>query len=119
MKKDRFVAALLALFLGGFGIHKFYLGYNAAGLFYFLFSWTLIPTVLSFFDFLGLVITPDAIFDRRHNLGYLPTSSAGLESQHRVQDITAAIGDLKRLYEDGAITVGEYEEKRQKLLNKL
>lgn len=31
-QKNRIVAALLAFFLGGFGFHKFYLGYNGAGL---------------------------------------------------------------------------------------
>jgi TM2 domain-containing membrane protein YozV len=30
-EKNRFIAALLALFLGWFGIHKFYLGKNRAG----------------------------------------------------------------------------------------
>ncbi|AXC50890.1 TM2 domain-containing protein [Paracoccus suum] len=30
--KNRLVAGLLALFLGAFGFHKFYLGYNTAGL---------------------------------------------------------------------------------------
>jgi TM2 domain-containing membrane protein YozV/cold shock CspA family protein len=29
--KNKWIAALLALFLGGFGIHKFYLGRNTAG----------------------------------------------------------------------------------------
>lgn len=29
--KSRLVAALLALFLGGFGIHRFYLGYTSIG----------------------------------------------------------------------------------------
>ena len=29
--KDRIVAGLLAILLGGFGIHKFYLGYNSVG----------------------------------------------------------------------------------------
>ncbi|MBB6254514.1 TM2 domain-containing protein [Nitrospirillum iridis] len=32
MEKNKLVACLLAFFLGTFGIHKFYLGYNAAGL---------------------------------------------------------------------------------------
>lgn len=30
--KNRIIAGLLALFLGCFGIHKFYLGYNSAGI---------------------------------------------------------------------------------------
>lgn len=29
--KDKLVAGLLAIFIGGLGIHKFYLGYNTAG----------------------------------------------------------------------------------------
>lgn len=29
--KDKLVAGLLAIFVGGLGIHKFYLGYNTAG----------------------------------------------------------------------------------------
>ncbi|MEZ4462632.1 MAG: TM2 domain-containing protein [bacterium] len=35
--KDKTTAFLLAWFLGGFGIHKFYLGENGAGLLYLLF----------------------------------------------------------------------------------
>ena len=31
-EKNKFVAGLLALFLGSFGVHKFYLGFNRAGL---------------------------------------------------------------------------------------
>lgn len=30
--KDRIAAGLLGIFLGGLGIHKFYLGYNKEGL---------------------------------------------------------------------------------------
>ncbi len=38
MVKDRTVAVVLAFFLGGFGVHKFYLGNNLAGVLYLLFS---------------------------------------------------------------------------------
>ena len=31
-EKDKIAAGLLALFLGAFGIHKFYLGYSKAGI---------------------------------------------------------------------------------------
>jgi TM2 domain-containing membrane protein YozV/cold shock CspA family protein len=31
-EKNKWVAAILAFFLGGFGVHKFYLGKNTAGL---------------------------------------------------------------------------------------
>ena len=49
--KNRFVAGLLAFFLGTFGIHKFYLGFNKAGLIMLagtMLGWILlfIPTML-------------------------------------------------------------------------
>ena len=37
-EKSKVVAGLLAIFLGGFGIHKFYLGYNKAGIVMLLFT---------------------------------------------------------------------------------
>ena len=45
--KDRRTAALLALLLGGFGIHEFYLGNTRAGIFMLLFSWTGIPSAIA------------------------------------------------------------------------
>ncbi len=32
MESKRIAAGILALFLGGFGVHKFYLGYTKAGI---------------------------------------------------------------------------------------
>ena len=43
--KDKVLAGLLALFLGGIGIHKFYLGENKNGLLYLIFCWTYIPAI--------------------------------------------------------------------------
>jgi TM2 domain-containing membrane protein YozV len=48
--KEEVVGVLLALFLGGFGVHKFYLRQNVAGAFYLIFSWTGIPSILGFFE---------------------------------------------------------------------
>jgi TM2 domain-containing membrane protein YozV len=48
--KDEIVGLLLALFLGNFGVHKFYLRRNTAGVFYLLFFWTGIPAILGFID---------------------------------------------------------------------
>jgi TM2 domain-containing membrane protein YozV/ribosomal protein L40E len=41
--RNRIVAALLAIFFGGIGLHKFYLGRIGAGILYLLFCWTMIP----------------------------------------------------------------------------
>jgi TM2 domain-containing membrane protein YozV len=48
--KEEVVGVLLALFLGSFGIHKFYLRQNVAGVFYLIFSWTGIPAILGFIE---------------------------------------------------------------------
>ncbi|SKB13510.1 conserved exported hypothetical protein [Planktothrix sp. PCC 11201] len=114
--KNKFLAALLAFFLGAFGIHKFYLGENFGGILYFLFSWTFIPAILAFFDFLGLLLMSDQAFDGKFNPG---VNTAVLNGSHSRQDVTTAIAQLKKLYDQDAITAEEYEEKRRKLLNEL
>ena len=40
--KSKVAAALLAFFLGGFGIHKFYLGYVGAGIIHIILTFTII-----------------------------------------------------------------------------
>ena len=48
--KDRVAAAALALVLGGFGVHKFYLGRVGQGLVYLVFFWTYIPTLVAWVE---------------------------------------------------------------------
>lgn len=49
---DKIVYCLLAFFLGGIGIHKFYAEKWVAGILYILFCWTCIPAVISFVEFI-------------------------------------------------------------------
>jgi len=46
-QKDEVVGVLLALFLGTFGAHHFYLRKNGLGILYIIFCWTGIPTIIS------------------------------------------------------------------------
>ena len=48
--KEEIVGLLLAFFLGGFGVHKFYLRRNTAGVWYLLFFWTGFPAILGLID---------------------------------------------------------------------
>jgi TM2 domain-containing membrane protein YozV len=48
--KDEVIGFLLALFLGDFGIHQFYLRRNTAGILYLIFFWTGIPAILGFIE---------------------------------------------------------------------
>lgn len=70
--KDKTTAALLAFFLGPFGIHKFYLGNTAAGVLYLAFCWTFIPTLLTVVDFLVLALMDNEEFNRRYNRALMP-----------------------------------------------
>jgi TM2 domain-containing membrane protein YozV len=47
--KNRTVAIVLALFLGGVGAHKFYLEKPGEGFLFILFCWTFIPAILGLF----------------------------------------------------------------------
>jgi TM2 domain-containing membrane protein YozV len=49
-RKDEVVGVLLAVFLGGLGIHHFYLRRNGLGVLYLLFSWTGIPFILGLIE---------------------------------------------------------------------
>lgn len=64
--KNRVMAALLALFLGGFGVHHFYLGRPIQGVLYLLFCWTLIPALVAFIEALVLLCTSDDAFHRQY-----------------------------------------------------
>jgi len=67
--KSRGAAAVMALFLGTFGLHKFYLGRPGAGLAYLFFSWSGIPTLLSLFDTVHLALMSEQEFHLRYSRG--------------------------------------------------
>jgi TM2 domain-containing membrane protein YozV len=48
--RNRIAAALFAIFLGGFGVHKFYLGRVGQGILYLIFCWTFIPSFIGFIE---------------------------------------------------------------------
>ena len=64
--KNKVVAGLFALFLGGIGIHKFYLGRIGMGIIYLLFSWTLIPLIIAFFEGIILIAMSDDRFEAKY-----------------------------------------------------
>lgn len=66
--KSKSTTALLAFFLGGLGIHRFYLGQNIMGLFYLIFCWTFIPALIAFFDFFIFIFMSENRFNSKYNL---------------------------------------------------
>lgn len=65
-EKSRVAAALLALLLGGFGIHKFYLARPFQGILYLLFCWTFIPAIIGFIEGIAYLCMSDIGFARRY-----------------------------------------------------
>jgi len=49
-RRDEVIGVLLAIFLGNFGIHQFYIRRNGLGILYLCFFWTGISAILGFID---------------------------------------------------------------------
>ena len=68
--RNRVVAALLAFFLGIFGIHRFYLGQNGSGLLMLIVSATVVGLIVTgiwaFIDTIRYLVMSDAEFDQRY-----------------------------------------------------
>lgn len=103
--KSKTTAGLLALFLGGIGIHKFYLEENKQGVLYLIFIWTGIPSILAFFNAVYYFTMSNQDFDKLYN---------------RNQNINRSnLNDLKKLAnlkDKGVITEKEFSLKKKSTL---
>ncbi len=64
-QKSKGVATILALLLGGLGIHKFYLDKQFQGLLYLVFCWTFIPAIIALIEALDLMFMSQTTFEDR------------------------------------------------------
>jgi TM2 domain-containing membrane protein YozV len=62
--KSRSMAVLLAMLLGGIGIHWFYVNQPGWGVLYLLFCWTFIPAVVGFVEGLYFLNMSEAEFQK-------------------------------------------------------
>ena len=69
--KDKNVAAILALLLGYFGVHRFYLGQIGLGLLYFI---PVVGVILSIIDFIAFLSMDQDVFDIKYNKRYMETT---------------------------------------------
>ncbi len=81
--KNKLIAGLLGIFLGGLGVHKFYLGYNKPGIIMaamtiggFLTSWLIIgllplmaASLIGFIEGIIYIVTSDEDFERKYVQG--------------------------------------------------
>jgi len=64
--KNRTTAGILAILLGGLGVHRFYLGQIGLGILYLVFCWTFIPSIIALVD--GIIFLTKS--DDEFNLKY-------------------------------------------------
>lgn len=74
-RKEKATAGVLAFFLGGLGVHRFYLG-QWWGIFYLLFWGTLIPSIVSLIEAFVFWLTPNERWNQKY--GQVPARGAGM-----------------------------------------
>jgi TM2 domain-containing membrane protein YozV len=71
--KSRIAAGVLALLVGGLGIHKFYLGNIGLGIVYLLFCWTFIPAIIAFIEGIIYLVQDDKTFSQKQGVTVNPS----------------------------------------------
>lgn len=66
--KNKLTAGLLGIFLGGLGIHKFYMGKIGMGILYLCFCWTYIPAIVGFIEGITYLCSNDENFQLKHHV---------------------------------------------------
>ena len=105
--KNKTTAAILAFFLGGIGIHRFYLGQGGLGILYFIFCWTFVPMVISFIDFIIFLTMDEKAFNDKYNNGKIGTTGVNTSDE---------LERLHGLMVKGVITENEFQVRKAKLL---
>jgi len=67
-RKDKVAAGVLAILLGGLGIHKFYLGQIGLGIVYLIFCWTGIPTIIGIVEGVIYLTKTQEEWDQQYNV---------------------------------------------------
>ena len=65
-EKNNIVAGVLAILVGAFGAHKFYLGKNGQGILYLLFFWTAIPAIIGIVEGIKYLVADPEDFARKY-----------------------------------------------------
>ena len=102
--KSQRVAAVLAAFVGGIGIHRFYLSRPVSGIFYILFCWTGIPGLIALVEtFVYAFMSPEN-WARKYNNGQV---SAPVHIAIRILVLIFPVAFVAGIF--AAITIPAYQ----------
>jgi TM2 domain-containing membrane protein YozV len=110
--KSKSTAAILAFFLGGIGVHRFYLNQIGLGFLYLIFCWTLIPSIIAFVDFIIFLAMGEGSFNKKYNNAPAPI----VYSNNNHGSVSDELEKLHALKEKGIITEAEFRMKKSKML---
>ena len=65
--RSKLAAGLFGIFLGGIGVHKFYLGRIGWGVVYLIFFWTFIPAIVGLIEGIIYLASSDDEFNAKYN----------------------------------------------------
>lgn len=85
--KNKMTAAILAFFLGGIGVHRFYLGQGGLGIIYLIFCWTFIPAFVAFIDCIIFLTMSEDSFNMKYNRSYVGTNQQPSVVVNTIQNI--------------------------------
>lgn len=129
--KSKTTAIVLCFFLGGFGIHRFYLGQTGLGILYLIFFWTFIPAFIALIDFIGFLLMSEETFNQKYNLTSIIMKAQQTPPNNNVNTVAINMGnsqnqpagstseEIMKLYElkeKGIITQEEFDLKKKVML---
>lgn len=117
--KNQNTAGLLALLLGGIGVHKFYLNKPIQGLLYAALCWTFVPVAIALIEAIVIFGMKPEKFNAKYNAGFqlaqpvqVHVAAVAAPQPDRVDRLEA----LHRLKTSGGLTDAEYENEKRRLL---
>ena len=105
--KSKLAAGLLGIFIGGFGVHRFYLG-QWWGVFYLLLCWTGIPGLVSLVEGIVFLATDQERWDEKFNEGI--GGGEGSSGAGVVIAVVVGIGGIMMIGILAAIAIPAYQD---------
>lgn len=108
--KSKALAIVLAIFLGGLGIHKFYLRRFGLGFLYLIFFWTLIPILLGLID--AIVLATKKRSDFSGSVRPTRSSKRDLEQKAQAALLNLMRADLRSALERDGVKAEHLSQER-------